>query len=268
MQRRSSVRTRRNAVVFAAVCATAALALSACSHSSGGSGGLSAGSLPSTAASAPPASGAPSTAPSSAPATPTAPASSAPASHPYPSDYAGAILSAWKTHDTAYLTQLTNATTAAKLFGYGNINQTWTRLPGSGAAGHTYWEAYNQAGDWIVLRTQNVTGHQWHIGDVYTWDQMSFPAAPAQYVKNFINAWLDGNKTRMQLLSSATLATQIQGLSPQPEPDYFTVTDTGGAAGHSYVEVKDTTVSFDITLQVVNQNLGHHYAIESCYAGC
>ncbi|HEY2790772.1 MAG TPA: hypothetical protein VGJ28_00350 [Micromonosporaceae bacterium] len=264
----TSTRTRRNVGVLAALCASAAIALSACSHSSSGSGGLAAGSQPSASAAAPSGpSGPPSAGPSTAPATPP---SSAPASHAYPSDYAGAILAAWKAHDTAYLTQLTDATTATKLYGYGNINQTWTRMPGSGAAGHTYWAAYNQAGDWIVLRTLNLTttSHQWHIGEVYTWDQMTFPSDPSQYVKRFIDAWLNGNTSRMQLLSSNTLTAHIQALSPRPEPGGYTVTDAGGAAGHSYMEVKDATVSFDVTLQVVNQNLGHHNAIESCYAGC
>ncbi|HEY1488284.1 MAG TPA: hypothetical protein VGF84_19405 [Micromonosporaceae bacterium] len=265
-----STRTRSSAIGAAAIGVILALALAACSSSStGGAGGLSAGSAGSAPASTGPStgSGAP-TVPATAPATP--PASVAPSTHPYPSDYAGAILAAWKAHDTAYLTLLTNSTTATKLYGYGNINQVWTRSPGSGAAGHTYWQAYNQAGDWIVLRTPNLlpSQHQWHIGEVYTWDQMTFPNDPVQYVKRFVNGWLDGNVARMKLLSSTTLTTQIQGLSTQPEPGYFTVTDTGGAAGHSYVEVKDATVSFDITLQLVNANVGHHNAIESCYAGC
>ncbi len=186
----------------------------------------------------------------------------------YPSDYFAAILAAWKAHDTAYLTLLTNASTASQLYGFGNINQTWTGTGANGAAGSTYEQFFNTAGDWLTLRTTNqeTSAKHWHAGGVSAWDQMTFPTDPATYVKHFVDAWINGNTARMKLLSSTSLTSQFTAMSTKPDFDYTTTTD--GAAGHTYVEVKEASAGIDFTLAVVNQTLGHEHAIESCYSGC
>jgi hypothetical protein len=262
-----SVRTRKY-VAGMAVSAALALALAACTSSSVGGTGSLANGAPSAGTSA----SAPGAGASSTPAAPTThPTTAAPTSHAYPSDYAGAILAAWKAHDTAYLTLLTSASTANQLYGFGDINQVWTRLAGSGAAGSTFWQCYNAAGDWIVFQTNNVStgAHTWHAGHVSTWDQMTFPDDPNQYVKHFVDAWLNGNVARMKLLSSATVTAQFTSKSSKPDFSYtVAAAPGGGAAGSQYIEAKEADPAFDVTLQLISQFLGHEHAIAACQSGC
>ncbi len=231
------------------------------SKAGGGSGALSGGASPSAAVSAP-ASPAP-VVTVTATVTPTAPATPA-----YPADYFAAILGAWKAHDTAYLTLLTDATTASKFFGFGNINQTWTGTGANGAAGSTYQSFFNNAGDWLTLRlvNQETSAKHWHAGSINAWDQMTFPNDPVVYVRHFVDAWINGNTARMKLLSSAALTSEFTGMSSKPDLSYTATGD--GAAGHTYVEVKETSAGFDVTLEVLNMNVGKHNAIESCFSGC
>jgi hypothetical protein len=263
----TTIRSSHRMFSAVAVSATVVLALTACASSSPtGSGALAGASASAGTSTAP--SGTASAGPTATPATAT------PASHPYPSNYGAAVLAAWKAHDTAYLTQLTSATIANQLYGYGNINQVWTGLDGptgSGAAGSSYWEYYNAAGDWIRLKTDNVqTGaHQWHAGTVDLWDQMTFPSDPEQYVKRFIDGWIDGNVARMKLLSSTAVTAQFNAISARPDSSY-TVSENpgGGAAGSQYFDVKETDPAFAVTIQVTSQFLGHEHAIAGCQTGC
>jgi len=245
-------------IVAAGLSATLLVLMSACS-SSGGSGGL-AGAGTSSAPVA--------TTPATTPGSTTRP-TNAPASHSYPSNYFAAILAAWKAHDTAYLTLLTNASTATQLYGFGNINQTWTGTGSQGAAGSTYESFYNNAGDWLTLRStnQDTTSKTWHAGSINNWDKMTFPSDANAYVKRFVDAWINGNVARMSLLSNATMAAQFTAMSTKPDSSY-TTSSHGAAAGHSYYEVKDPSISLDITLQVANQFVGAEHAIENCYSGC
>jgi hypothetical protein len=248
-------------IVAAGLSATLLVLMTACSSSGGGTGGL-AGAGTSSAPVA--------TTPATTPGTPsTTPPTNAPASHSYPTNYFAAILAAWKAHDTAYLTLLTNASTAAQIFGYGNINQTWTGTGSQGAAGSSYESFYNNAGDWLTLRStnQDTTSKTWHAGSVNAWDKMTFPADANAYVKRFIDAWINGNVARMSLLSNSTMAAQFTGMSAKPDSSY-TTSSHGAASGHSYYEVKDPSISLDITLQLANQFVGSEHAIESCYSGC
>jgi len=258
--------TRRVAIAVAGLALAASLAACTSTSADGGSGSLAgSGSSPAPVASGAPApSGAPSTPvgtgkPAGAPST----GSTKPATHAYPSDYAAAILGAWKAHDTAYLTQLTSAAIANQLYGYGNINQTWTALPAQGAAGSTFAQFYNAAGDWINIQIGNeaTSEHQWHAGRISEWDKMTFPTDPVVYAKHFVVAWQNGNVARMKLLGSASLASQFQAMTQKPGPDFTATGD--GAMGHTYVEIKDPDdASIDITLEVSNQQVGHAGAIE------
>jgi hypothetical protein len=262
--------TRARQKAFAvAVCGAVLMALAACTNSSsGGSGGL-VGGAPSVGLSAASGVG------GSTPATPTAqPPAPAPASHAYPSDYGAAILAAWKAHDTAYLTLLTSATIANQIYGFGDINQVWTSLDGtegSGASGSTYWEFYNAAGDFIRFKTSNAaTGaHHWHTGTVDLWDQMTFPSDPDQYVKRFIDGWIDGNVARMKLLSSTAVTAQFNALPNKPDSLYtIAAAPGGGAAGNQYIAVSEADPAFAVTIQVASALLGHQHAIAGCQSGC
>jgi hypothetical protein len=270
----TSIRTRQNAVAVT-LCAAVLMALSACTASTAsGSGGLAAGGASANPTAAPSVGGSASATATSA-GTPTAtPTTQPPATHTYPSDYGAAILAAWKAHDTAYLTLLTTATIANQIYAFGDINQVWTSLDGtggSGAAGTTYWEFYNNAGDYIRFRTGNVaTGaHQWHAGSVDLWDQMTFPSDPELYVKRFVDGWIDGNVARMKLLSNDAITAQFNAITARPDLSYTVAEAPGGAAaGSQYFDVTETDPSFHVTIQVTSQFLGHEHAIASCQSGC
>jgi hypothetical protein len=244
-------------IAAAGVSVTLLALMAACTSSSGGSGGLA----------GPSASSAPAVTTPATPS-PTVPPTAAPTSHSYPSNYFAAILAAWKAHDTAYLTLLTSASTANQIYGFGNVNQTWTDTGTQGAMGTTYDGFYNNAGDWLILRitNQDIAAHKWHAGGVNQWDKMTFPSDATAYVKRFIDAWINGNRTRMALLSNQSLATQFTGMSSKPDASYTTSFE--GTAGHIYIGVKNPANSIDVTLVVLTQALGGEHAIESCYSGC
>ena len=192
-----------------------------------------------------------------------------PATHPYPSDYFGAILTAWNNHDTAYLTLLTSTATRNQLYGLGNINKHWTLVSSEGAMGSSYGSFYNAGGDWIVLRTINdaTSQHQWHAGTVQTWDVMTFPHDATTYVKHFVDAWINGNQARMTLLANASITSTFMAMSNKPDFSYTTGTPDG-TAGHTHIEVTEPSLSIDFDLAVVNASIGLHHAIDACDLGC
>jgi hypothetical protein len=202
-------------------------------------------------------------------ASPSHHASSAPANHAYPSDYARAILTAWGAHETSYLTLLTNTSTKNQLYGYGSLDQHWTLASSQGATGSSYASFFNRDGDWIVLRSINeqTAAHQWHAGSVETWSKISYPSDATAYVKYYMDAYVDGNAGRMTKLGNQTMTTHFTGLSSKPDSGYAVGTPDG-TAGHTHIEVTESSVSFDVIFRVVNQDLGRAGAIEGCDSGC
>ena len=196
-------------------------------------------------------------------------ASSAPPSHAYPSDYARAILTAWGGHDTSYLTLLTNTSTKNQLYGYGSLDQHWTLASSQGATGSSYASFFNRDGDWIVLRSINAqtAAHQWHAGSVDTWSKISYPSDPTAYVKYYMDAYVDGNAARMTKLGNQTMTTHFAGLSSKPDSGY-TLGTPDGTAGHTHIEVTESSASFDVIFRLANQSLGQAGAIEGCDSGC
>ena len=55
-------------------------------------------------------------------------------------------------------------------------------------------------------------------------------------------------------------------LPNKPDESYTATGD--GAAGHTYVDIKEASAGVDVTLAVVNMYVGQEHAIESCYSGC
>jgi hypothetical protein len=202
-------------------------------------------------------------------ASPSHQASPAPPSRVYPSDYARAILTAWGGHDTSYLTLLTNTSTKNQLYGYGSLDQHWTLASSQGATGSSYASFYNRDGDWIVLRSVNeqTAAHQWHAGSVETWSKISYPSDPTAYVKYYMDAYVDGNAGRMTKLGNQTMTTHFTGLSSKPDSGY-TLGTPDSTAGHTHIEVTESSVLFDVIFRVVNQDLGQAGAIEGCDSGC
>jgi hypothetical protein len=202
-------------------------------------------------------------------ATPSQHATSAPAGHAYPSDYARAILSAWAAHDTSYLTLLTNSSTKTQLYGYGSLDQHWTLASSEAAAGSSYASFFDRDGDWIGLRSINeqTAAHHWHAGSVQTWSKISYPSDPTAYVKYYMDAYVDGNTARMTKLGSPAMTTHFAGLSSKPDSGY-SVGTPDGTAGHTHIEVTESSISFDVIFRVVDQDLGSAGAIEGCDSGC
>jgi hypothetical protein len=240
------------------------LVLGACGSSSGsGRGGLAdAGSSPSPSTTTSSPTGA---------TTPTATATTAPpATHTYPANYAGAIIKAWGDHDTSYLNLLTSSATTAQLYALGHPDQHWTSIDSEGAMGTSYATYTNKTGDLIVLRMGNeaLSAKQWHAGAVQTWDPMKFPADATAYAKEFVDAWIAQNKTRMVRLSNQALADHFSSLTT-PDSSYTIGAAPGGnAAGHTYLEVKDAASALDAVIVIANPGLGAAGAIEGCQPSC
>ncbi len=269
---RHNYRSAARNLTALAVTAAATVMMAGCGSSApSGTGALASTSespMPGASASASPAGSATPTAtstPTSGAATKTSTAT------PYPSNYAQAILNAWKAKDSARLTLLTSSTTAHHMIsGLGSVNQHWTHIRDDGAMGSTYASYYNSAGDLLVLRLVNATmaAHKYHAGTLDTYDKMSYPSDPTAYVKKFVDGWIDGNVARMRLLSGSgvtnhflTLTTPDSSYTVGPAPQ-------GGAAGTDPIEIKEASVSLDQTVKVAFPVLGGPHAIEDCLPTC
>jgi hypothetical protein len=205
--------------------------------------------------------------------TPSAPHTSASPLPAYPSDYAAAIMTAWGGGDSGLLTLLTTSATAHQmLHDLAGTDQHWTRTNSDGAAGSSYVTYDNQDGDSLTLRTVNTetAAHHWHAGSVETWDPMTYPHDDIAYVRAFMNAWVSGNRTRMELLASQPITTHFLGLT-RPDAS-FTVTEVAGsgAAGHIEVAIGDTASGLDAKLKVATAVVGASQAhgIEDCDPTC
>jgi hypothetical protein len=262
MTRRIAATARHIALIGGAV--ALAVILAGC----GGSKPTGTGALSNTSASpSAAASGSPSTTPS-ATATVTG---TAPAPAPYPSNYAQAILAAWKAKDTTRLALLTSSSIANHLINdLGSVDQHWVHIRDDGAMGSTYATYYNEKGDLLIIRMGNeaLSQKKYHAGAIETYDKMAYPNDAKAYVKKFVDAWLDGNAARMRLLSSDSVTTHFLGLT-MPDSDY-TVGDgpDGGSAGHVEIEISEATVSLDQNVLVATPVLGGPHAIENCFPSC
>src|SRR5215475_2271382 len=249
-------------LAIATLAVTSIVSLGACGN--GGKGTRVLGNEPTGQ----PGIGAVSTGPSSSPTDGGTPAS-APPTHPYPSDYARTVVTAWVNRDASFLTLLTNASSKNRLFSIGSVDQHWTLAASEGAAGSSYASFFNDDGDWIVIRMINaqIAARQWHAGSIQAWDKIAYPADAVAYVNYYMNAYLDGNTARMTELGNQAMTTHFMGLTTKPNSE-FTVGTPDGTAGHTHIEVTEPTASFDVTFRLVNQNLGVAHAMEGCDSGC
>ena len=247
-------------IALIGIAAAVTMAVSACGTSTpSGSGALSSSTGTPT-----PAPGSSTTPAPTATVTVTAPA-------PYPSNYAQAILDAWKSKNSTRLAQLTSASIADHLINdLGSVDQHWVHIRDDGAMGSSYATYYNEKGDLLVIRMGNeaLSQKKYHAGVIETYDKMSYPGDAQAYVKKFVDAWLDGNTARMRLLSADSVTTHFLGMT-MPNSDY-TVGEgpDGGAAGHVEIEIKETSVSLDQNVIVANPSLGGPHAIEDCFPSC
>ena len=144
--------------------------------------------------------------------------------------YAEAILTAWAGHQLARLGQLTSSEVQEQLIEIpGAINTHWHYNRCDGAAGSSYCVFFNDPGDMITLRLTNALLTHAHAGVGATFDQVSFPTDPVEYVKKFIGAWQEGNTYRMKILSNDTEVSYFTHYTP-PAPG-TSACYSDGAAG-------------------------------------
>jgi hypothetical protein len=170
----------------------------------------------------------------------------------YPADYHGAVLAAWASHDTQRLALLTSDPQDFLAIA-GRPDQHWTKVRCDGAMGSEYCSYENRAGDAIVIRVswEAYTQHRWHAADLQSWDPMSYPNDPTAYARMFVNAWVDGYRTRMLLLSTPVVVNHFMALDLI---DMSYTIDTDGAAGHTYARITHGG-GFDQTITIVNDTV-------------
>jgi hypothetical protein len=208
----------------------------------------------SPAATTPPMRPSPTTTPSTTPppATTAHPSAVSPPANVYPTDLNRAVLDAWSTKDTTRLALLTSDPQDFLAIP-GHPDQHWTRISCDGAAGSGYCTYYNSDGDQITIRTgtQAAAEHRWHAAMLWSWSPITFPSDPQKYADAFMHAWIEGNATRMQLLSNQQVVNHFRTLSTV---DYTYTITTEGAAGHTYAHITNAT-GFDQTLTLLNEQV-------------
>lgn len=262
--RRRTVRLGASATI--ALC-VAALVTGCAGNGPSGRGALGGVVQPSTSTS-----GAPTTtsvAPATTgPSTPVVhPTTHAPVTPSYPSDYAGAVLAAWSSHDWTRLALLTSDHPAIRNIA-GHPDHHWTEIDCQGAMGSEYCSYYNNGGDEIIIRLTNaeIAAHHWHAASLNLWDAMSYPTDANAYTDKFLKGWIAGNKARMKLLSTSSVTSHFLSMSP-PDPGYTLTPD--GAAGHTYMHITGSG-GFDATIALVNETVsaGNAHAIGDCFPTC
>jgi hypothetical protein len=209
----------------------------------------------SPAATTPPMRPSPTTTPSTTPPPATTaahPSAVSPPANVYPTDLNRAVLDAWSTKDTTRLALLTSDPQDFLAIP-GHPDQHWTRISCDGAAGSGYCTYYNSDGDQITIRTgtQAAAEHRWHAAMLWSWNPITFPSDPQKYADAFMHAWIEGNATRMQLLSNQQVVNHFRALSTV---DYTYTITTEGAAGHTYAHITNAT-GFDQTLTLLNEQV-------------
>jgi hypothetical protein len=162
-----------------------------------------------------------------------------PAPTGYPSDaqaYAQAALAAWSAGDQARLDQLRDP--ANQIFqtisspAYDHHFQVYQC---QGAAGSSYCDVFNNAGDQLRLRLSNeLLGHPHALvsGD---FQPITFPADMRAYAQEALDAWLSHNTTRIGLLLTPDAVTHLGTIAESHKADGWTYNDSQGAAGSSYL---------------------------------
>jgi hypothetical protein len=180
----------------------------------------------------------------------------------YPADYAGAVLAAWSSHDTARLALLTVDPNNFWAIVPRHPDPHWTRIGCKGPMSSLCQYA-NRDGDAITIavNTEAVSRQEWHVANLYRWNPINFPADARAYADAFMHAWIDGNRTRMLLLSTQRVVDHFAALHPIDLG--YTIT-MEGAMGHSYARITRAG-GFSQTLSIVNiqVDLGLPHAIDS-----
>jgi hypothetical protein len=238
---------RRFAAMVATLLATM-VGASAC-------GGLSVANPPTATASAkattaPPATGSAGPSPSAT--------SKAPTTYPATAQaYGQKTLTAWGAIDVQTLSDLTTADAQAQL----NAlvippNQPWNFQTCDGAAGSTYCAYASNDGDVITLRMVNSVLGKAHAVAEVKFDPTVYATDATGYVKEFIEAWRDGNTRRMLALSSQAEVDYFTHFTP---PDTYVV--CGLRSGDVWSERIYNAAGLNYVVKVADPVLGNRHAI-------
>jgi hypothetical protein len=181
---------------------------------------------------------------------------------PYPTDYPGAVLAAWSSQDPGRLALLTSDPNDFRAIVPRRPDPHWTRIDCTGPA-NSLCQYANPDGDamTIAVNTEAVSRHEWHVANLYRWNPINFPADARAYADAFMHAWIDGNRTRMLLLSTKRIVDHFSALHPI---DVGYTINMEGAMGHSYARITHAG-GFSQTLSINNiqVDLGLPHAIDA-----
>lgn len=184
----------------------------------------------------------------------------------YPADarsYGLAAITAWVNGQTSRLGDLTAPGVATNFVNIGGHPDThWAYYNCQGAAGTQYCVYRNNNGDELQLRLRNDLLGKAHAVVEAIFEQTAYASSPDAYVSAFLLAWTKGNRQRMLALSNQGTVDFVTHYTP---PASWTLT-TDGAAGSTYVRATNPA-GFDLTVRVINQNLGQPHAISCAVLG-
>jgi len=171
--------------------------------------------------------------------------------------YAEAILTAWRQKQNNRLADLTNAQVHEQIVEIpGPPNMTWTYVQCDGAAGSSYCEFYNNAGDDIVLRLINE-----QLGKAHAAIEVRFNVLPddgVAYVQAFVQAWQLAHKPRMLKLSVPEVVDAVREMAAAPRNPKYDTPEGGG--GLLVVRITNDE-GFKLDLHVGTTLLGQPHAI-------
>ena len=178
--------------------------------------------------------------------------------------YAQAGLDAYGKKNTARLVDLTTNAAKAQFDDVHPSNTHWHYHDCQGAAGSSYCTFDNDNGDRFQIQVDNAAlGAPHGIINVVIDKTIYFPTAD-DYVREYMQAWHDGNTFRMKSLSNTDVTSYFTHYTPQ---EAWTLAEDG-TAGHTYVHITNLD-GFDQTVKVQDDKLGQPHAIvDHCNAPC
>jgi hypothetical protein len=181
---------------------------------------------------------------------------SGPAFPDTPRAYAEAIIEAWSGSDLDRLADLTTALVHEQIVQIpGPPSPDWTFIECD--TGH-YCSFYNSDGDFLILLIPAASVGSANAAAQVSYNVITYPNDDIDYVREFVEAWQNGNLGRMHLLAWPEAVAALQQITPGQVTSYGRV---GGGAGLSVVMV--TGVGFEFEVQVRTMFLGHPDAIAS-----
>jgi hypothetical protein len=180
----------------------------------------------------------------------------------YPStdkDYTRAVLDAYDTHASTRLAQLTVADGPTVFANLGSLDKHW-HFHACGNDGALRQCTYdNNNGDRISIDLDPASLGKPHAVTTAFVDRTHYGNTADAMVGDFMQAWFDGNTSRMTALGDATATSYATGSGNAPESWNLSDAPSGASPGHTIVTVATVdgrTLLFDVT----DSKVGHPHA--------